>query len=68
MYDVTLCPGLLDPGDGGSTLLHFVGNCLSVHAIIYKSPGSPLQETEILHSEYLSPFLSTDVNCMKGVK
>jgi len=48
MYDVTLCPGLLGPGDGGSTLLHIVGNCLSVHTVIYKSPASSPQETEIL--------------------
>jgi hypothetical protein len=68
MYDVTLCPGLLDPGDGGSTLLHIVGNCLSVHTVIYKSSASPLQETENLRSEYLSPFLSTYVNYLKSLK
>ena len=68
MCDVTLCPGLLDPGDWGSTLPHIVGNCLSVHAVICKSPASPLQGTEILHSEYLSPLPSTDVNYLKGLK
>lgn len=68
MYDVTLCPGLLDPGDGGNTLLHIVGNYLSVHTVIYKSPASRLQETEILHSESLSPFFSTDVDYLKGLK
>lgn len=67
MYDVTLCPGLLDPGDGGSLLLRIVDNYLSVHTIIYKSPASPLHETENLHSECLSPFLATDVNCLKGL-
>jgi len=37
MYDVTLYPGQLDPGDGGTTLLHIVGNCLSVHTVVYVS-------------------------------
>jgi len=68
MYDVTLCPRLLDHDDGGSTLLHIVGNCLSAHTVIYKSLASPLQETEVLHSEYVSRFLSTDVNYLKGLK
>ena len=61
MYDVTLCSGLLDLGDGGSLLLHRIGNCLSFHTVIYKSPASPLQETEILCSEF---FFSTYIPCI----